>query len=216
MRNILLLVSFVLTSAFGTSVSAITITESLDATGGEFDEAIMDVFDLSLGTNTISGSLNCLRDQPASSPSRCSSGLGTDTLNADFSDPFAVIANDLQVTSISFEVTGFESTLPNDPGFFYSTDIFSSLSPDPNVFEIISGNLPGVGSTGNVLPPIQIPAQFDGFLFDVGALSDAASTTPTQTSINWTVTIETAAVPLPAGFPLLAAGLGALMFLRRK
>lgn len=216
MRYIFLLLTLILASAFGTSASAITINEAIDApVAGDFDAIPRDIFSLSLGTNTISGTVTCLRDQLFTSDLICSSALGTDSLNADPFDIFGVLTNGLQVTSISFEVTSFESTDPNDPGFFYSVD-----ATDSPMFlfaaEFADGILPSVGSTGNVVPPGPFPGTIAGFSFDVGTQSGAGLLTPTQTSIDWTVTIETAVIPLPAGLPLLASVLGTLMFLRRK
>ncbi|WP_245964106.1 VPLPA-CTERM sorting domain-containing protein [Roseovarius spongiae] len=188
------------------SAGAATIYD--ESVSGDLDAIGSTIVDLASGSNTILGSI------PAT-------GSATDTDRIRFTQVPGLI-----IDSIQLSFTGAWDTA--NIGQSLNSALFNNQA---NLFDDNFRSVTG-GGPGN--PPTISAAFFDSFGPETGPLAqdvDGAiwdfqlSAGVVYPAANWVLTINTSdkpvdpppnVVPLPAGLPLMLAGLGAFAWLRRR
>lgn len=173
------------------TAQAATITETTDFSNSSASPTALGTLDL--GLNSVSGSLSldCVLT------GSCFGVIG------DTQDSFLVdIAAGTQLTDVTLNLL---NDLP-------STDVFSANSP-------LLGDIASISDAG-AFSLLSAGSETGAVRFDVSAVF-SPSTSFTQASYRLDLTVAAipgmpAAVPLPAGLPLLLAGLGGFAFLRKR
>lgn len=178
------------------TAQAVTVTESTDFKGVGARPTMIGTLDV--GVNSVSGSIDGI----------CYA-MGHSTCNfflADDGDLFTFdIAAGTQLTAASLTISGLSTTGSATPSIVVNTiGDLTSLGNSPNgTFDLLAG-APVTGTQViKLFPELSKGYRF----FDIF-------------KANWSValTVEAipSAVPLPAGLPLLLAGIGGLAALRRR
>ena len=181
---------------------------------GDFADFADETLFFDLGLNSVSGSIDCVRNNDfgfASGVSACTGQNGG--APTDWSDAFFIDIPDLtEVTALTLTVTNFASSAGGTRLIYVPAGAQGAFSPVASGFE----------NTTDEAVPLTNGAPGDGTDFQIAVLEAVGQSVGTSTSFDWTLnfTVEAvsspAVVPLPAGFPLLAMALGGLAVLRRR
>lgn len=186
-----LLLALALPVVLATQSHAITVTEGPADFAASYGLAF-DIGPLQPGTHSVSGSLSLAASCPP--VGRCVSAPGGDVGDAigfSVSRGFRVTLAELVITGLTGQPTSFNIRLGS------STDLAGSvLANGAGPFDVL-----GTGP-GNIVDP-------QTFRILASVIGNMAADGDTL-GLNWTLNLEIAPIPLPAGALLLAGGLGAL------
>ena len=211
------------------SAGAVTVDSQSSIFGGTTGAAPVQV---SLGGDTVfnitaTGLTNCCSSTPntfAEGSNFLIAGGNTDIFAANGVSGIFVENRQMFLAGVFVDSTNLPSGSPTaDNLFFELADLsFTSLSADLNQSFFIGDGLTGIGSGSlqEFVAPTGADTLLLGFVDGAGFVGAPGfygdNTGSLEVSVSAASTSGPAPVPLPAGLPMLLAGLGVMGFLRRK
>jgi len=160
--------------------------------GSLFTGAFADI-DININGVTVKSDASCV-DVSCNTINQVTIGGPQDAFNSVYSGPFDATGQSYGIQSVSLEIR-------TDPGSLFSVQnqLFNELTPGETID--LSGDY------------ISLVVEYDDGLFSTSSIARSDDLTSVSVSVSGD---SMTPVPLPAGLPLLLAGLGAFAYVRRR